>query len=182
MEAAKALGLTTANWKALSDGARPSMMTIMERTYTVDGTLFFGSARVFQVFFPASMLDSCPAVTILDLKGCKVRDFSAIEALRSMSALYEVRGGSARPALPRPPTAPFRRPVPLPLPEPPSVAPQGAWQDPQAAERLRGLLGAHGEGQGPLGRHEVHLNHLGWHCLRPHGPVLQEEGLNPHTR
>lgn len=79
------LGYTEKNWSLTTD-------MMQQRTYKIKGTQFFGSARVFQALFTAEFIDSCPHTTILDMSRSEIRDFSAMEGLRGLKALYKDRG------------------------------------------------------------------------------------------
>lgn len=60
-----------------------------ERTYKINGTLFFGSVLNFKDLFD---VDNDPDKVILDLKYAKVTDYSAVEAISSITKRYEESG------------------------------------------------------------------------------------------
>lgn len=60
-----------------------------EKTYKINGTLFFGSVLNFKELFDVS---NDPDKVILDLKYAKVSDYSAVEAISSVTKRYEDAG------------------------------------------------------------------------------------------
>ncbi len=60
-----------------------------KRTYTLRGLLFFGSVLEFKDVFD---LQNDPKLVIVDLRGAKVMDFSALEALNSVAERYDAAG------------------------------------------------------------------------------------------
>lgn len=59
------------------------------KTYKINGTLFFGSVLNFKDLFD---VESDPDEVILDLKYAKVTDYSAVEAISSITKRYEESG------------------------------------------------------------------------------------------
>ncbi|WP_232226958.1 STAS domain-containing protein [Marinilactibacillus sp. 15R] len=60
-----------------------------EKTYKINGTLFFGSVLNFKELFD---VDNDPDKVILDLKYAKVSDYSAVESISSITKRYEDAG------------------------------------------------------------------------------------------
>ncbi|WP_208559199.1 SulP family inorganic anion transporter [Marinilactibacillus kalidii] len=60
-----------------------------EKTYKINGTLFFGSVLNFKELFD---VHNDPNEVILDLKYAKVTDYSAVEAISSITKRYEEAG------------------------------------------------------------------------------------------
>lgn len=64
-----------------------------EKTYKINGTIFFGSVLNFRDIFD---IDQDPDEVVLDLKYAKVSDYSAVEAISSLTKRYEERGKSLK--------------------------------------------------------------------------------------
>lgn len=60
-----------------------------EKTYKINGTIFFGSVLNFKDIFD---IESDPQSVVLDLKYAKVSDYSAVEAISSLTKRYEEAG------------------------------------------------------------------------------------------
>ncbi|MFO8069424.1 MAG: SulP family inorganic anion transporter [Alkalibacterium sp.] len=60
-----------------------------EKTYKINGTIFFGSVLNFKDIFD---FDNDPEEVILDLKYAKVSDYSAVEAISSITKRYAEQG------------------------------------------------------------------------------------------
>lgn len=60
-----------------------------EKTYKINGTIFFGSVLNFKEIFD---FDNDPDEVVLDLKYAKVSDYSAVEAISSITKRYAEQG------------------------------------------------------------------------------------------
>lgn len=86
MAAAAMLGYTAANWVQLTPGK------IVHKTLYVEGALFFGSARVFEMLFSRVVIKACPKYTYLNFSKGKVPNFSAVNALQSLAGMFKEEG------------------------------------------------------------------------------------------
>ena len=82
LAAATTLGYTAANWAGLTP------KKIMKKELHVEGTLFFGSARVFELLFTRKVIRSCPKYTNLNFLKGEVTDFSAVSGLNNIAGMY----------------------------------------------------------------------------------------------
>ncbi|WP_080145617.1 SulP family inorganic anion transporter [Marinilactibacillus piezotolerans] len=64
-----------------------------EKTYKINGTVFFGSVLNFKELFN---VEEDPDTVVLDLKYAKVTDYSAVEAISSITKRYEDAGKTFR--------------------------------------------------------------------------------------
>ena len=84
--AATELGYTAANWADLAP------KKIMKKELHVEGTLFFGAARHFELLFTRKVIKSCPKYTNLNFLQGEVTDFSAVSGLNNIAGMYDEEG------------------------------------------------------------------------------------------